>query len=245
MRIPRDPTSPNDCAVLSIMVLPYRVFIRGGIEASLVSCSRHTPATSNELLKPIRGRKTRLWASSDTFKQLPKIRRLKFKIKHEGQKARITSAPSKTSLMEALNSGLERLLNRGDVPRILNDAGDALCLSKANYNWLATMEENIELSLFDQVVIHLMAARSPELAAGDGCYTITNLNLNYNKAVGNYNLIQSVGNSVVGRMAPLSCVLRGLEGALGFEWWEQRGIGLECGYAVDEDGVDKKKTIKF
>ncbi|KAM0503725.1 hypothetical protein ACHAP8_002966 [Fusarium lateritium] len=44
----------------------------------------HTPATLNEILKPVRGKKG--WESSDAFKQLRKLRRLKFKVKHKGRK---------------------------------------------------------------------------------------------------------------------------------------------------------------
>ncbi|KAH7273919.1 hypothetical protein MRS44_000638 [Fusarium solani] len=41
----------------------------------------HTPASLWEVLKPVRD-KTGRWASSDAFKQLRKLRRLKFKVKH-------------------------------------------------------------------------------------------------------------------------------------------------------------------
>jgi eukaryotic translation initiation factor 2C len=43
----------------------------------------HTPATLNEILKPVRGKNG--WESSDGFKQLRKLRRLKFKVKHKGR----------------------------------------------------------------------------------------------------------------------------------------------------------------
>ncbi|KAJ4271702.1 Protein argonaute [Fusarium torreyae] len=45
-----------------------------------------TPATINELLKPIKDQKSGRWGSSEAFKQLRKMRRLKFKIKHKGRK---------------------------------------------------------------------------------------------------------------------------------------------------------------
>ncbi|KAM0239003.1 hypothetical protein ACHAP5_008441 [Fusarium lateritium] len=46
-----------------------------------------TPATIGELLKPVKDRKTGRWASSDAFKQLRKMRRLKFRVKHKGRKS--------------------------------------------------------------------------------------------------------------------------------------------------------------
>ncbi|KAF5020355.1 hypothetical protein F66182_7627 [Fusarium sp. NRRL 66182] len=44
------------------------------------------PETVGELLKPVKDRKSGTWASSDAFKHLRKMRRLKFKVKHRGRK---------------------------------------------------------------------------------------------------------------------------------------------------------------
>ncbi|KAF4967182.1 hypothetical protein FZEAL_10568 [Fusarium zealandicum] len=45
----------------------------------------HTPVSIAELLKPVYSQKTSRWGSSDAFKQLRKLRRLKFKIKHSNR----------------------------------------------------------------------------------------------------------------------------------------------------------------
>ncbi|KAL4730323.1 Protein argonaute [Fusarium chlamydosporum] len=44
----------------------------------------NTPASLHEILKPVRGKNG--WESSDAFKQLRKLRRLKFKVRHKGRK---------------------------------------------------------------------------------------------------------------------------------------------------------------